>query len=141
MADDDAVFDLMRESAAEHAAMINGARPTGLGKVTCVVIDLGARRLAFRLHYNEFCDDPVLGGLWPMDLYHRLVTGKTKPPEIRAILSAGLKGAERLSGGEARIGPTVDSIMDDYPYSTAVSIAETVLAAWLVGIDPPAKEK
>ena len=120
-------------------AALNEARASGEGKVTFVDLSIGQDRFRFQLRVNEICDEPALNAFGPMELYQRVVTGKGTPREIAGVIRAGLKGAQRGQAEPVKVGPIVDRIMDDYPFATGVAMAETILAAYLVGIDPPAE--
>lgn len=134
----DEVVDLVRESAAEKWAMIH--REGAEGKVTCAKIVIGQDSYMVRLRVNEWCDEPAIANSGPVEMYQRVVSGRASAKEIMSILRAGMKGAQRNVDDPPKVGPIIDRIMDDYPFSVAVSAAEVTLAAWLVGIDPPATE-
>lgn len=101
-------------------------------KVTYVTLDLSGDKRRFQLIYPSVKEMEDDAGAGPMELYQQITTGRATVRVLRAILAAGLKG-----GGDSGAGATADRIMADYPFGLLVNAAESVLAAYLVGVDEP----
>lgn len=129
----DETAGLMQDRAEALGGLLNRQAPTAEGKVSWCDITVGGEQRRFHMKFNGLVAVEKANGAptGPMEVYRRLLDGKAPAEVVRTIILEGLRG-----GGEAHPGPVVDQIFADYPYAFAVTVAETVLAAALVGVAP-----
>lgn len=128
----------LKAYATQRAGVLRDLIDKAGKRVTFVDLEIAGETYRLLLDVNAWCDvEEESGARAPIQTYRELGLGLAGARTVRAIIRHALKTG---GGPDLKAGPIVDRFMADYPFSVATGIAETALAAWLVGVAPAEAE-